>query len=117
MSLELTGVLKVKGETQTFGSNGFQKREFVIIDNSNEQHPQPIQMELVKDKCSMLDNYNEGQEIKVSINILGREWINPEGQSRYFNSMQAWRIEEYTNKSPASGYVPLPSDLDSDLGF
>tara|TARA_R110000765_G_scaffold420370_1_gene525331 strand:+ start:2533 stop:2772 length:240 start_codon:yes stop_codon:yes gene_type:complete len=50
-------------------------------------------VELVQDKCDLLDQYNVGDAVKVSINLRGREWINPEGVAKYFNSVQGWRIE------------------------
>ena len=45
--MELTGELIVKGETKTFGSNGFQKREFVIK-TDDDQYPQTIKIELIQ---------------------------------------------------------------------
>ena len=89
--MEVQGTIKVKKETETFGAKGFRKREFVIT--TSEQYPQDIQVELVQDKCDLLDQYSVGDAVKVSINLRGREWINPEGVAKYFNSVQGWRIE------------------------
>ena len=50
-------------------------------------------VEFVQDKCDLLNSYQVGQDVKVSINLRGREWINPEGEAKYFNSIQGWRIE------------------------
>ena len=95
--MEVTGKIKVKNETQTFGSNGFRKREFVIT--TDEQYPQHIQLEFVQDKCDLLDKFEVGQDVKVSINLRGREWKNPEGVAKYFNTIQGWRIESLTQSS------------------
>ena len=89
--MQVTGKLNLKKETQTFGANGFQKREIVIT--TDEQYPQMIQIELIKDKCTLIDNFNVGDSITVSINLGGREWINPQGEAKYFNSLQGWRSE------------------------
>jgi hypothetical protein len=89
--MDITGTLKVKSETQQI-KDTFKKREFVITDNSS-QYPQHIQFELTQDKCSLLDNYQVGQEIKVYFNLRGREWTDREGKVRYFNSLQAWKLE------------------------
>ena len=88
--MELTGTIKIIGETQTFGSNGFRKRELVI--ETNEQYPQSILIEFVQDKCDVLNSYKIGQSVKIGINLRGREWVNPEGETKYFNSIQGWRI-------------------------
>ncbi|SNR81485.1 DUF3127 domain-containing protein [Lutibacter flavus] len=89
--MEVTGKIKKIDETKTFGASGFRKREMVVT--TNEQYPQMLMIEFVQDKCDLLDNYKEGQDVKVSINLRGREWINPEGKAVYFNSIQGWRIE------------------------
>ncbi len=89
--MEIQGKVKVIGEEQTFGNNGFRKRELVVT--TEEQYPQHIMIEFVQDKCGLLDNYSVGNDVKVSINLRGREWTNPQGEVKYFNSIQGWRIE------------------------
>ena len=89
--MELEGKIKLIGETETFGSNGFRKREVVIT--TEEQYPQHILIEFVQDKCDLLDTFNVGQKVKVGINLRGREWVNPQGEEKYFNSIQGWKIE------------------------
>jgi hypothetical protein len=78
-------------QTETFGS-GFQKREFIGVDNSNPDYPQPIKFEAVKDNCQKLDNFNQGQEVDVEFNIRGNRWTNKEGKEIIFNSLQVWKI-------------------------
>ncbi len=89
--MEVQGKVKLIGETQTFGSNGFRKREIVVT--TEEQYPQHIMIEFVQDKTDLLNNYQVGQDVKVNINLRGREWVNPQGETKYFNSIQGWRIE------------------------
>lgn len=90
--MEIQGKIKLIGETQTFGSNGFRKRELVIV--TEDQYPQPILIEFVQDKCDLLNKYQVRQTAKVSINLRGREWLDPKtNTNRYFNSIQGWRIE------------------------
>jgi hypothetical protein len=89
--MEVVGKIKMIGEIKTFGTNNFAKREMVVT--TDEQYPQMIMIEFVQDKCNLLDNYVEGQDVKIGINLRGREWINPEGEAKYFNAIQGWRIE------------------------
>ncbi len=93
--MDVTGTLKVKGET-TKVSDKFTKREFVITDNSS-QYPQHISFQLTQDKCSLLDQYQLGSEIKVHFNLRGREWTSPTGELKHFNSLEAWRLESGSN--------------------
>lgn len=89
--MEVQGKIKMIGETQTFGNNGFRKREVVVT--TEEQYPQHLMIEFVQDKTELLNNYSVGQPVKISINLRGREWTNPQGEVKYFNSIQGWRIE------------------------
>ncbi len=101
--MEVIGKIKLIKETQTYGSNGFRKRETVLT--TDEQYPQMLLIEFIQDKCDMLDSFQVGQDVKISINLRGREWINPEGQAVYFNSIQGWRIE---NLAQSNEQVPPP---------
>jgi hypothetical protein len=101
-SFETTGILKVKKETQVI-SDKFSKREFVLTTDQSTQYPQYISMQLTQDKCSLLDAYNVGDEIKVHFNLRGREWNGPEGV-RYFNTIEVWRLERMSQ----NGNVPQP---------
>ena len=89
--MEIQGKIKVIDETKEYGSNGFRKREMVLT--TEEQYPQHILVEFVRDKTELLNNFQVGQQVKVSINLRGREWVNPQGETKYFNSIQGWRIE------------------------
>jgi len=100
--MEVQGKIKMIGETQTFGNNGFRKREVVVT--TEEQYPQHILVEFIQDKTDLLNNYQVGQNVKISINLRGREWVNPQGETKYFNSIQGWRIENL--QTEASGEIP-----------
>lgn len=88
--MEIQGTIKLIGETKTVGNN-FNKRELVIT--TEEQYPQTILVEFVQDKCQILDKYKVGQKVKIGINLRGREWINPQGEAKYFNTIQGWKID------------------------
>ena len=102
--MEITGKIKLIGETQTFGASGFRKRELVVT--TDEQYPQMLMIEFVQDKTDALNSYKVGEDVKVSINLRGREWINPEGVAKYFNSIQGWRIEKIQGEA-AQGMPPV----------
>ena len=94
--MELQGTVKKIGETQTFTS-GFQKKELVFL--TEEQYPQPIQIDFLSDKIDLLNNVSEGESVKVAINIRGREWTNPQGEVKYFNSINGWRLEKVSGEN------------------
>ncbi|MBS4042353.1 MAG: DUF3127 domain-containing protein [Chitinophagaceae bacterium] len=95
--MEVNGKIKVINPEQQVSAS-FRKRELVVA--TEEQYPQFISINFVQDKCDLLNNYRVGDEVKVSINLRGREWVNPQGETKYFNDIQGWRIEK-TNPSPA----------------
>lgn len=97
---EVIGKIKViNPEIQVSAS--FKKRELVVV--TEEQYPQSIMIEFNQDKCDLLNTYKVGDAVKVSINLGGREWVNPQGETKYFNSIKGWRIErlqESPNQTP-----------------
>ncbi|MCW9036308.1 MULTISPECIES: DUF3127 domain-containing protein [Altibacter] len=103
--MEVQGKIKMIDDTKTYGNNGFRKRELVIT--TEEQYPQHIMIEFVQDKTDLLNNFQVGQNVKVSINLRGREWTNPQGEVKYFNSIQGWRVEAMDGAS-ASNMPPMP---------
>lgn len=104
--MEVQGTIKLIGETKTYGNNGFRKREVVIT--TEEQYPQHLLIEFVQDKTELVDKFNVGQNVKVSINLRGREWQSPQGETKYFNSIQGWRIEAM-DASVTGDMPPLPA--------
>lgn len=131
--MELIGTVKKISDIQTFAS-GFQKREMVLL--TQEQYPQPINIEFLQEKTHLLDNVSEGENVKVGINIRGREWTSPQGEIKYFNSITGWRLEKVyenaaeptqamqsapQNSAPAtpntSNENPFADEGDDDLPF
>ena len=96
----------------------FKKREFIIQDNKNPEYPEYIKVEVIQDKVSLLDNLNIGDEINVLINIKGRKWEDKEGNIKYFNSIQGWKIEsENLNLNQDNNDDNFNQDSGEDLPF
>ena len=120
--MELQGTVKKIGETQTYTS-GFQKREMILL--TEEQYPQPILVECLQDKIDLLQNVKEDESVKIGINIRGREWTNPQGEVKYFNSITAWRLEKVNVDDPQGNFTEKPkekaenpfAEVDDDLPF
>ena len=100
--MEVLGTIKMIDETKTYGNNGFRKREMVLT--TEEQYPQHLLIEFVQDKTDLLNTFSVGQKVRININLRGREWTNPQGETKYFNSVQGWRIEALEQE--AEGNIP-----------
>jgi len=70
----------------------FKKREFVIEFAENPQYPEVVKFECIQDKCGILDNFQVGQDVEIHFNLKGRKWTDPKGEAKYFNTLQAWKI-------------------------
>lgn len=127
--MEVSGTIKVINAEQQV-SPSFKKREMVVT--TEEQYPQHILIEFTQDRTDLLNAYQVGDAVKVSINLRGREWTNPQGETRYFNSIQGWRIEKAGDGTPGtatpaagtppatpSAPTPVPGSLEGedDLPF
>ena len=121
---EANGKIKLISETQNFPS-GFSKREFVVT-TGDTKYPQDLKFEMVKDKCAILDNYNEGSDVKVSFDVRGNEY-----NGKYYVNLSCWKLEggrgggggggggrsnEYSQESPTSA-EPSSSDLRKEDDF
>lgn len=73
-------------------SERFRKREFVVEYAENSQFPEFVKFEAVQEKCELLEQFQGGEEVVVSFDLKGRKWNSPQGEIKYFNSLQAWRI-------------------------
>lgn len=110
--LTYSGYLKVKNNTVKVNDR-FQKREFVITDD-NPQYPNQVQFQLTGDRVSLLDAVNVGDELTVHFSLQGREWKNPQGEIKYFNTLNAFKIEKVTRTSVSesqSGSSNIPPAL------
>lgn len=89
--MEIQGRINQIFPSQLIGQNGFEKRDLVIT--TEEQYPQTIIIQFTQQRCDLLDSLQVGQNVKVYINIRGREWTNPQGEIKYFNTIEGWKIE------------------------
>lgn len=104
----------------------FKKRDFVIEYVDNPLYPQYVQFQTVQDRVSLIDGYNEGDKIEVTFNLRGREWTNPQGEKKYFNTLEAWRVQKVESAANAPGadgdkpvydMADISSDASDDLPF
>ena len=103
--MEVQGSIKVIGEVQEISAT-FKKRELVV--STDEQYPQTLSIEFIQDKTDLLNKFEIGQNVKVGINLRGREWENPQTKEiKYFNSIQGWRIELLENFNSDDDLPPL----------
>jgi hypothetical protein len=82
---EASGTIKLISDVQSFAS-GFTKREFVVT--TGDKYPQDLKFEVVKDKCSMLDAFEAGQDVLVNFDIRGNEY-----NGKYFVNLSCWKIQ------------------------
>ena len=104
---------QIKGRIKTIFptiqvSDKFTKRD-VVLTTPTEMSPQDILVQFTQDKCAILGTYKSGDEVDVDYNLRGREWINPQGEAKYFNTIEGWRI----NRAP--GASPIPKEIQKDV--
>ncbi len=96
----------------------FKKREFVVEYAENPTYPEFVKFELIQDRCAIMDQFKPNDEVVIHFNLKGRKWVDKQGQTKYFNSLQAWKVESASNSSgagappPDMDFTPPPSDDD-----
>jgi hypothetical protein len=124
ISFEIQGKIHSIGATTEFGNNGFTKREFVILltsEGENPTYPNYVAMELIKDKCALMDSYNIGDEIKTQFNLTGRLWSGNGKPEKCFTTLQAWKVDAIKTGNATPQKVPDTFNnnhfLDDDIPF
>jgi single-strand DNA-binding protein len=92
MGIETTGKLHTIFDTKQV-SERFTKREFVIELADNPKYPQMVLFQLTGDRVTQLDDMRVGDEVRIEFSLRGREWRSPNGEVKYFNSLDVWKIE------------------------
>ncbi len=92
MGIEITGKLHTIFETKQV-SERFTKREFVLELMDNPKYPQAVLFQLTGDRCSQLDEFRVGDQVRLDFSLRGREWKSPAGEIKYFNSLDVWKVE------------------------
>lgn len=115
MSFEIQGQLHKKFDTEQV-KDTFKKREF-ILEIESGAYSQLIKFQLVQDKCSAIEDYNEGDTIKVFFDLRGRAWTGRDGRTSYFTNLQAWKVETVGANQPTTQPVqdapPATNDFPS----
>jgi hypothetical protein len=118
VTYDYTGVVEMNGETKSFGTNGFTKRDLVVGNDvdSPSKYPNPVLFTFKKDRCSLVDAVKQGDRVKVQFTIDGRRWDGPNGV-RYFTDLTGWKIDvlnaDGTSTEPV--VTPAPAEPPVDL--
>ena len=127
MAFDIQGKLhEIFDEQQV--SEKFRKREFVL-EYPDGSYTQFIKFQLTQDKCSLLDQYKVGDDVKVAFNLSGKPFTK-NGTTMYFTNLSAWRLEPANgsaapqgNNNPAYAAKPaaattfVSDEADNDLPF
>jgi single-stranded DNA-binding protein len=101
MGMEATGKLHTIFETKQV-SERFTKREFVLELADNPKYPQMVLFQLTGDRCQQLDDFRVGDQVRIDFSLRGREWRSPNGETKYFNSLDVWKVEPLRANAGAS---------------
>lgn len=101
---ELTGAIYRIGQTE-WVSDRFRKRECVVEIKSGKdgQYTELVKIDFVQDRADSLDDYTEGETVRINFDLKGREW-----NDKVFTSLQAWRIERAEQGRPVQKATTTP---------
>jgi hypothetical protein len=97
--MEIKGIVHEVLPTQQV-TDSLRKRELIVEFAENPQYPEYIKFEAIQDRCDLLNNVLQGQEIEVFFNLKGRPWTDKSGKKSYFNSMQIWKVNVFSGNTP-----------------
>lgn len=108
--LSATGQILKIGQVEQV-SDKFRKRELIIKTEPESQYPQTVAFQLTQDRVDKVEGYAVGDTVTVHFNLRGREWTNPQGEVKYFNTLDVWRVERASSEQaqqPAASQSTQP---------
>ncbi len=110
MGIKITGKLHAIFDTKQV-TDRFQKREFVVELADNSRYPQFVMFQLTGDRCDKIQGFAVGDELNIDFSLRGREWTSPQGEVKFFNSLDVWEVERVGDAPPADqDRPPLPDE-------
>ena len=109
MGMEAGGKLYAIFDTKQI-TERFRKRELVVELAGNERYPQYVLFQLTGDRCEQLDEFRIGDEVRLDFSLRGREWKSPQGEVKYFNSLDVWTIEHANDSRRDDDEPPPPAE-------
>lgn len=110
MGIEIRGTLHAIFEAKQI-TERFRKREFVIELADNPKYPQLVLFQLTGDRCENLDAFGLGDDVRLDFSLRGREWKSPQGEIKFFNSLDVWTIDRASaDGGPGGDEPPLPDE-------
>ena len=112
-------MMNIKGKLLEISStqqvkDSFRKREFVLEYSDNPQYPEFLKFEAIQNNCDQLDQFSEGDDVNVFFNLKGRKWTDPKGEIKYFNSLQAWKVERATDGNQSGDQSDMSQEPKAD---
>ncbi|MDG2304028.1 MAG: DUF3127 domain-containing protein [Candidatus Binatia bacterium] len=103
MGLEATGTIFKLFDAKQI-TERFKKREFVVqMTEGNPEYPQYVLFQLTGDRCATLDEFQQGDEVRVEFSLRGREWTSPTNEVKYFNSLDVWTVQKLNGSAGGGG--------------
>jgi len=84
---------KFKQQNDVVERANFKSRKVWVITEDDSKYPQTIEVEVAQDKIDLFNTCRPGQPLTLSINLRGREWTNPQGETKVFNTLQCWKFD------------------------
>jgi len=112
--MEIKGYVKKIGKSVQV-TDRMKKANLILETDRSSDYPQVINLEFINDSIDYLSQFKENDFVTVGINLRGREWVNPQGETKYFNSIQGWKISK--TESEVTSEIQMPARIDDDLDF
>lgn len=99
--VKLRGKFLGASEIKEVGTKGTKFRSFWVDVSDNPQYPNTPEVQLMNDKCTLVDKLTKGVEIEVSGRLKGRKAVDKEGNDVVYTNVEAWSIQVIQRTSAA----------------
>ena len=105
--MQYEGTITYIGDIETVRQKTQKKRTVVLEEITDREFKWGISFDLIKDKVNLIDPFQVGDAVKVSLNFRTNY---SENTQKYYTSISAWRIDG-VNGGSSNGSTSQDDDL------
>ncbi len=97
----IKGEIKFVDEVREYGNNGFRKHQ-VVVETGDGKWDNPVPVEFIKDAIEKSQGLQVGDKVSIDARINGREWTGTDGVTKWFTSINGYKIKKESRQENVS---------------
>ena len=97
----IKGEVKFVDEVREYGNNGFRKHQ-VVVETGDGRWDNPVAVAFTKEAIEKSQDLVIGDKVSIDARVNGREWTGKDGVTKWFTSINGYKIQKEDSSQPVS---------------